>query len=127
MPADHLLARFVPGVELYLNRDYAGALEFFSALIGGDPQIPPYVTNFVGDIALLSGDLEQARHFLSENSPVLKGDAERQIDRYTIRDDSRFAAIVDDLDARIAEMRARAIEAEKSGNWAPLRALVSST
>jgi TolB-like protein len=45
----------------------------------------------------------------------------------SIRDDSRFGAIVDELETFNAEMHQRVIEAEESGDWAALRALAGSS
>ncbi len=45
----------------------------------------------------------------------------------SIRDDSRFADIVSELELLNGVMHSRLIEAEQSGNWAPLRAIAGST
>ena len=45
----------------------------------------------------------------------------------SIRDDSRFADIVSELEALNGAMHSRVIEAEESGDWAPLRVLAGST
>jgi len=55
--------------------------------------------------------------WLLENDPFLD----------SIRDDSRFAAIVSELESLNGVMRSRVMEAEETGNWAPLRALAGST
>lgn len=217
IPAEHLLAPFVPGIGLYLDGDYAAALEFFVDVSDRDEVLPQYVMQFAGDLAILAGELEKAREYVFTLNPVLKSDAELSIDRFTIRDivklayielergdivrasemlnsalpvvqslprlgmfgqgirdvqiyallgrdedalgalrqavdagfrsnlafeswlleddpylvsirdDSRFAGILENLDALNAEMRARAVAAEESGNWEPLRALAGST
>jgi len=45
----------------------------------------------------------------------------------SIRDDSRFAGILSELESLNGVMRSRVMEAEETGNWAPLRALAGST
>ncbi len=45
----------------------------------------------------------------------------------SIRDDSRFAAVLDDLEALNEVMRTRVLQAEESGDWATLRSLAGST
>jgi len=55
--------------------------------------------------------------WLLENDPFLD----------SIRGDSRFAGIVSELETLNGVMRSRVMEAEETGNWAPLRALAGST
>ncbi|MCH8334829.1 MAG: tetratricopeptide repeat protein [Proteobacteria bacterium] len=55
--------------------------------------------------------------WLLENDPFLD----------SIRDDSRFAAILSELESLNGVMRSRVMEAEETGNWAPLKSLVGST
>jgi tetratricopeptide (TPR) repeat protein len=45
----------------------------------------------------------------------------------SIRDDRRFADIVSELESLNGVMHSRVIEAEETGNWAPLRAIAGST
>ena len=45
----------------------------------------------------------------------------------SIRDDSRFAGILSELESLNGVMRSRVMETEETGNWAPLRALAGST
>ena len=45
----------------------------------------------------------------------------------SIRDDSRFADIISELESLNGIMRSRIIEAEETGDWAPLRAIAGST
>jgi hypothetical protein len=45
----------------------------------------------------------------------------------SIRDDTRFTAIVSELEALNEIMRTRAMQAEESGDWATLRSLAGST
>lgn len=217
LPDGHPLTPLSPGVELYLDGEYAQSLDFFATVIEQNERIPQYVTKFVSDIAIMAGDLERARHYIYVVSPVLKSDAETRIDRFTIRDvvklayidlqsdniargrelltaalpvaqslprlgmfgqgirdvqiyallgrkedalealdaavdagfrgtipydswlleedpylasirdDSRFARVVANLEVLVGEMRERAADAEESGNWAALRALAGST
>jgi len=54
--------------------------------------------------------------WLLENDPFLD----------SIRDDSRFAAVLDDLEALNEVMRTRVMQAEESGDWATLRSLAGS-
>ncbi len=56
-------------------------------------------------------------YWLLENDPFLE----------SIRDDRRFADIVSELESLNGAMHSRVIEAEKTGNWAALRALAGST
>jgi len=217
MPADHPLAVFKDGFDLFVDRDYSGALEFFSRIIDADEAAPPFLFDTASDIALLAGDLETARDYVLRGTPILEGDSNLQIDRFTvsqivklafvyqrtgnvirgnemlnatlpvvqalprlgmfgqgirdvqilallgrkedalnalraavtaghrssigfntwlleddpfldaIRDDSRFADIVSELESLNGVMYSRVIEAEESGDWAPLRALAGST
>ena len=55
--------------------------------------------------------------WLLENDPFLD----------SIRGDSRFAAIVSELELLNGVMHSRLIEAEETGNWAPLKAIAGST
>lgn len=93
LPDDHILTPLVPGVELFLEGDFRGALEFFAGIVEGNDNIPQYVTNFMSDIAILAGDLEKARQYVYVVSPVLRSDAVTQIDRFTIRDVVKLAYI----------------------------------
>jgi len=58
-----------------------------------------------------------SNNWLLENDPFLD----------SIRDDSRYADIVSELELLNGVMHSRLIEAEETGNWAPLRALAGST
>ena len=217
MPADHPLAVFKDGFDLFVARDYSGALEFFSRIIDSDEATPLFLFDTASDIALLAGDLETARDYVLRGTPILEGDSNLQIDRFTvkqivklafvyqrtgnvirgnemlnatlpvvqalprlgmfgqgirdvqilallgrkedalialraavtaghrssigfttwlleddpfldaIRDDSRYADIVSELESLNGVMHSRVIEAEESGDWAPLRALAGST
>jgi tetratricopeptide (TPR) repeat protein len=217
MPADHPLAVFKDGFDLFVDRDYSGALEFFSRIIDADEATSLFLFDTVSDIALLAGDLETARDYVLRGTPILEGDSNLQIDRFTvkqivklafvyqrtgnvirgnemlnatlpvvqalprlgmfgqgirdvqilallgrkedalntlraavtaghrssisfntwlleddpfldaIRDDSRYADIVSELESLNGVMHSRVIEAEESGDWAPLRALAGST
>ena len=93
LPDDNLLAPLLPGLEHFMDGDYAKSLEFFTGMLDRGEVIPQYVTKFVSDIAILSGDLDKARQIVFLASPVLKSDATTQIDRYTIRDVLKLAYI----------------------------------
>jgi TolB-like protein/Tfp pilus assembly protein PilF len=216
-PADHPLAPITPGFHLFVDGDYAGALEFFSGIIDGGAQLPEFLYAFTADAAIMAGDLEKAHKYILVGNPTLKGDSELQIDRFTvgdivklafihlqngdrargiemltatlpvvqslprlgmfgqgirdvqiyallgrkedallalraavdagyrgsipydnwllsddpyldaIRDDSRFVAVLAEIESLNAVMRQRASEAEATGDWAQLRALAGSS
>ena len=69
--------------------------------------------------AVTAGDRSSIpfNNWLLENDPFLD----------SIRDDSRYADIVSELELLNGVMHSRLIEAEETGNWAPLRALAGST
>ena len=217
LPDKHPLAALSGGLQLLLDGDYDGALAFFRRNIDKSEAAPPFLLDIASDIALIVGDLENARDYVLRQTPILESDSKLQIDRFTvgqivklafiyqrtgnvirgnellnatlpvvqalprfgmfgqgirdvqilallgrkedalnalraavtaghrssipfnnwllendpfldsIRDDSRYADIVSELELLNGVMHSRLIEAEETGNWAPLRALAGST
>jgi TolB-like protein/Tfp pilus assembly protein PilF len=217
LPADHPLAALTGGFRLLLDENYEGALEFFRGIIDEGEVAPPFLFTLASEIALQVGDLDTARDYILRRTPILAGDSNLQIDRYTvsqvvklafihqrtgnvirgnemlnatlpvvqelprlgmfghgildvqilgllgrkedalsalraavtagfrssipynnwlleddpfldsIRDDSRFADIVSELETLNGAMHTRILAAEESGDWATLRALAGST
>ena len=217
LPDKHPLAALSGGLRLLLDEDYDGALAFFRRNIDKSEAAPPFLLDIASDIALIVGDLENARDYVLRQTPILESDSKLQIDRFTvgqivklafiyqrtgnvirgnellnatlpvvqalprfgmfgqgirdvqilalmgrkedalnalraavtaghrssipfnnwllendpfldsIRDDSRYADIVSELELLNGVMHSRLIEAEETGNWAPLRALAGST
>jgi tetratricopeptide (TPR) repeat protein len=85
LPADHPLAALTGGFRLLLEDNYDGALEFFRGIIDEDEVAPPFLFTLAAEIALQVGDLDTARDYILRRTPILEGDSNLQIDRYTVR------------------------------------------
>lgn len=95
LPEEHPFAKYVDGVLLLLNADLQGALDFFSAKIDGAElgEANEFPAGAAAQVAILLGDLERAREFTFMDEPILRQDAELQIDKFTIPSIIRLAYI----------------------------------
>lgn len=216
-PVNPALVPLQPGLVKLVQGEFGAALDIFSAAVDNGEVELQFVFNLIADTALLAGELDKARQYTLQATPLLNDDAVLDVDRFTvrqvvtlafvhlqtgneargkamlnaalpvvqslprlglfgqgirdvqilallnrredalqalqaavdagfrseisyatwlidsdpfldsIRDDARFAMIVDELDALNAAMLARINEAELTGNWEPLRELAGST
>jgi len=85
LPANHPLASMGGGLQLWLDEDYPGALDFFVRNLDQDESPVTYLLDIASDIALLAGDYETAREFVLRRMPILESDADLQVDRYSVR------------------------------------------
>ena len=86
LPEGHPFAKYVDGVLLLLDADFRGALDFFSAMLdeAEASDVEQFPAGAAAQIAILMGDLERAREFVFIDEPILREDAELQIDKFTI-------------------------------------------
>ncbi|MDH5346095.1 MAG: tetratricopeptide repeat protein, partial [Gammaproteobacteria bacterium] len=94
LPDDHPLAQLAPGFRLMLDGRFDAANEVLLAVVDANPGLPLFVHGIVSDMALLAGDLENAREHMLIANPVLKLDADAEINRFTIRDVVKYAYIL---------------------------------
>ena len=95
LPAEHQLARYMDGLQLLLRFDFQGALDYFSAIAAseessGTSEFPAQVA---AQIAIVTDDLDKAREFVLLDEPILREDADLQVDRFTIPAVIRLAYI----------------------------------
>ena len=95
LPDDHPYAKYVDGFILLLDMDIRGALDFFSAFAErGEPfNTNEFPSGAAAQIAILAGDYEKAREFVFIDEPILREDAELQVDKFTIPSIVRLAYI----------------------------------
>ncbi|NCF23238.1 MAG: tetratricopeptide repeat protein [Gammaproteobacteria bacterium] len=86
LPRDHPVSSFLEGFLLLIESDYQGSLEYFSdkAASGGPESKEEFPAQVAAEAALLVNDLDKAREFVFMSQPILKEDAELQVDRFTI-------------------------------------------
>ena len=84
LPDKHPLAALSGGLQLLLDGDYDGALAFFRRNIDKSEAAPPFLLDIASDIALIVGDLENARDYVLRQTPILESDSKLQIDRFTV-------------------------------------------
>jgi len=95
LPAEHQLAKYMDGFLLLLDGNLQEALDYFSPIASGDGsgntnQLPAQVA---AQIAIVTDDLDKAREFVLIDEPILREDAELQVDRFTIPAIIRLAYI----------------------------------
>ena len=95
LPENHPFAKYVGGVLLLLDADFRGALDFFSAVLDDAEasDVEQFPAGAAAQIAILLGDYKRAREFVFIDEPILREDAELQIDKYTIPSVVRLAYI----------------------------------
>ncbi len=95
LPEAHPFAQYVDGVLLLLDADFRGALDFFSAKIesAGSSEANQFPAGAAAQLAILLGDFSRAREFVFIDEPILREDAELQIDKFTIPSIIRLAYI----------------------------------
>lgn len=94
LPDDHPLAQLAPGFRLMLDGRFDAATEVLIKVIEANPDLPLFVHGIVSDMALLAGDLGNARKHMLIANPVLKLDADVEVNRFTIRDVVKYAYIL---------------------------------
>jgi TolB-like protein/Flp pilus assembly protein TadD len=86
LPEDHPISAFVEGFTLLMDSEYQQSLDFFSAIIDASESQNPkeFPMQAVAEVALLADDFDKAREYLFMGQPILREDAELQVDRFTI-------------------------------------------
>jgi TolB-like protein/Flp pilus assembly protein TadD len=87
LPDDHPVSAYVEGYLLLIDSEYQQSLDFFSAIIDSSesPNPKKFPVQAVAEVALLANDLDKAREYLFMGQPILREDAELQVDRVTIQ------------------------------------------
>jgi len=80
------------GYRLLLDGDFGAASDYMVRTIEAG-SMPAFGYGIASDFALLAGDLKHAREYMLVENPVLKLDAELEIDRFTVRDVVKLAYI----------------------------------
>jgi TolB-like protein/Tfp pilus assembly protein PilF len=95
LPADHPFAKYVDGVQLLLDGDFAGTLQAFSAFVdNGDlANAGDFPAGAAAQVAILLGNLDKAREFVLIDQPILREDAVLQVDKVTVPSIIRLAYI----------------------------------
>jgi TolB-like protein/tetratricopeptide (TPR) repeat protein len=95
LPEGHPFAEYIDGVLLLLDADYRGALDFFSAKIESAEfsEANQFPAGAAAQLAIMLGDFKRARQFVFIDEPILREDAELQIDKFTIPSIIRLAYI----------------------------------
>lgn len=95
LPEDHPFAKYEDGVLLLLDADFRGALDFFSAMVDNAERsdVDQFPAGAAAQIAILLGDFKRAREFVFMDEPILREDAELQVDKFTIPSIIRLAYI----------------------------------
>ena len=95
LPENHPFAKYVDGVLLLLDADFRGALDFFSAVLDDAEasDVEQFPAGAAAQIAILLGDYKRAREFVFIDEPILREDAELQVDKFTIPSVVRLAYI----------------------------------
>ena len=94
LPADHPLASLIPAFRHMIDGEYAAAARSIEDAVESNPGLPIFVNTIVSDIALLAGDLATARRHMLIANPVLKLDADVDVNRFTVRDVVKYAYIL---------------------------------
>lgn len=94
LPEDHPIAALAPVFRLMFDADFDAANELISSFAEAESQLPIYFHRIASDIALLAGDLGNARKHLFVQNPVLQLDSELEINRFTVRDVVKLAYIL---------------------------------
>jgi len=95
LPEGHPFAEYVDGVLLLLDADFRSALDFFSAKFESAEfsEANQFPAGAAAQLAIMLGDFELAREFVFIDEPILREDAEMQIDKFTIPSIIRLAYI----------------------------------
>jgi tetratricopeptide (TPR) repeat protein len=94
LPAEHPAYPLTPGFRMMLDEDFKGASEFLVEVVESNDRLPQYVHQIVSDVALVAGDLENARKHMLIQNPVLQLDTELEVNRFTVRDAVKLAYIL---------------------------------
>ena len=94
LPAEHPAYPLAPGFRMMLDEDFKGASEFLVEVVESNDRLPQYVHQIVSDVALVAGDLENARKHMLIQNPVLQLDTELEVNRFTVRDVVKLAYIL---------------------------------
>jgi len=93
LPEEHPLSSLTPGFRLMLQGDFGAASVAMVEVMESDQQLPGFVHGVASDVALLAGDLVNARKYMLIENPVLQLDSEIEINRFTARDVVKLAYI----------------------------------
>jgi TolB-like protein/Flp pilus assembly protein TadD len=95
LPADRPFAKYVDGFMLLLDNDLQGALDYFSAVVdnGELDNAYEFPAGAAAEVAILLGDFAKARTFVFIDEPLLREDAELQVESFTIPSIIRLAYI----------------------------------
>jgi len=90
---DHPLAPFAEGYELLIEGNYGAALAFLDNIVSDNDQAPIFVLELAADLALQTGNFEEAERLILRREPLLRSDSDKQVDRINVQNVVKLAYI----------------------------------